>query len=38
MGTILKIAKKAGAFLSKNIDLIPFTEALGPDKHPRRRA
>jgi hypothetical protein len=38
MGTTLKIAKKAGAFLNKNIDLISFTETLGPDKYSRRRA
>ena len=37
MGTTLKIAKKAGAFLNKNIDLISFTEGLGPDKYSQRR-
>ena len=30
MGTTLKSAKKAGAFFNKNIDLISFTEAVGP--------
>ena len=38
MGTTLKIAKKAGAFLNKNIDLISFTEALGTDKYSHRRS
>jgi len=32
IGTTLKGAQKAGAFLNKNIDSISFTEALGPDK------
>lgn len=38
MGTTLKSAKKAGAFLNKNIDLISFTEALGPAKYLRRKS
>jgi hypothetical protein len=36
IGTTLKSAKKAGAFLNKNIDFISFTEALGPDRYSRR--
>jgi hypothetical protein len=38
IGTTLKRAQKASAFLNKNIDLISFTEALGTDKYSRRRA
>ncbi len=38
IGTTLKSAKKTGAFLNKNIDLISFTKALGADKYSRRRA
>ena len=38
VGATLKSAKKARAFLSKNIDCISFTEALGSDKYPRRRS
>ena len=37
VGTTLKSAQKAGAFLNKNIDLLSFTEAPGPDKASRRR-
>ena len=38
MGTTLKSAQKAGAFLNKNIDLISFTEALGHAKYSRRKS
>ena len=38
IGTTLKSAKKAGAFLNRNIDSISFTEALGSDKSSRRRS
>jgi hypothetical protein len=34
----LKTAEKARAFLSKNIDSISFTQALGSEKHSRRRS
>ena len=33
MGTTLKSAQTAGAFLNKNIDSISFTEALASDKY-----
>ena len=38
IGTTLKSAQKASAFLNKNIDSISFTEVLGPDKSSRRRS
>ena len=38
IGTTLKSAQKAGAFLNKNIDLISFTEAIVPDKYSRRKS
>jgi hypothetical protein len=37
IGTTLKSAQKAGAFLNKNIDSISFTEALGSDKNSPRK-
>jgi len=36
IGTTLKSAQKAGAFLNKNIDSISFTEATGSDKYSPR--
>jgi hypothetical protein len=38
IGTTLKSARKAGAFLNKNIDSISFTEALDPDRYSHRRS
>jgi hypothetical protein len=36
IGATLKSAQKASAFLNKNIALISFTKAPGPDKYLRR--
>ena len=38
LGTTLKSAQRAGAFLNKNIASISFTEALSSDMYSRRRA